>query len=193
MSAETAGYIHQLNEDAPTGGESISFGDDHLRVIKTAVKGTFPSVTGEVTATHTDLNKVSGLVTEVAQLRTDVDGIDEDAHGNVASCYWNPAGGPVGALLYSHSVTEVIANPDDPTGMQTRVNFAAGTLDGDPHYSFNLTPVNGTARPTIITVVGVAIDHLAFLSWQLVGDVWTQIPGAELSFSMMVTDMAKAQ
>ena len=194
MPAENAQYISQLVKTKPTGGESISDGDDHLRAIKTAVHQSFPNISSQVDATPDDLNAVSGLVTEVEQLKTDVGDIDADAHGNVASCYWNPVGGGgAGALVYSHNVTEVIPNPADQTGMQTRVNFAPGTLDGDPHYSFNLTPVNGTARPTIITVVGVAIDHLAFLSWQLVGDDWTPIPGAELGFSLMVNDMAKAQ
>ena len=190
MPAETASYIHQLNKDAPQGGESISEGDDHLRVIKTSILGTFPSITGAVTASHTDLNKVPDVITEVAQLKTDVGDIDADAHGNVASCYWNPTFDT--PLAYSHNVSNVIVNPADPSGMQTKVLFAQA-LDGDPHYSFNLTPVNGTARPTIITVVGLASDHISFLSWQLVGTDWTEIPATELSFSLMVNDMDSGQ
>jgi len=191
MSAESAGYIHQLNKNAPQGGESISDGDDHLRVIKTSIQGTFPSITGVVTASHTDLNEVSGLITDVAEVKAEVEALDKTAHGNVASCYWNPVFDP--KLAYSHNVLDVVLNPADSSGMQTKVLFAPDVFDGDPHYAFNLTPVNGTGQATNITVVGVANDHISFLSWHLVGDEWTPIPATELGFSLMVTDMAAGQ
>ena len=191
MSAETAGYIHLLNENAPLGGESISYGDDHLRVIKASIKGTFPSVTGAVTTSHTDLNKVPDVITDVATVKTELDALDKTAHGNVASCYWNPTFSP--KLAYGHNVADVIVNPADPGGMQTKIMFTPGTMDGDPHYAFNLTPVNGTGNPTNITVVGVAADHISFLSWQLIGGTWTSIPATELGFSLMVTDMQAGQ
>ena len=198
MPAETANYISQLVKTKPTGGESISEGDDHLRVIKTAVTQSFPNVSSAVNSTPAELNAVgktaSDLVLLDATVTALVEGvanIDTNSHGNVASCYWNPTFGT--PLAYSHNITGVIANPSDPNGMQTRVDFTPGTLDGDPHYAFNLTPVNGTGRPTIMTVVGVAVDHLAFLSWQLIDSDWTAIPGAQLSFSMMVNDMESGQ
>jgi hypothetical protein len=109
----------------------------------------------------------------------------------VASCYWNPTFNP--KLAYGHNVADVIVNPADPNGMQTKILFAPGTMDGDPHYAFNLTPVNGTGQATNITVVGVADDHISFLSWQLVGGTWTAIPATELGFSLMVTDMQAGQ
>lgn len=190
MPAENASYINQLKPNQPQGGESISEGDDHLRVIKEAVVGSFPQIGGTVNTTHGDLNKVPELITDVAAVKTELEALDKTAHGNVASCYWNPTFG--NKLAYAHNVSDVIVNPADPTGMQTKVLFE-NALDGDPHYSFNLTPVNGTARPTLITVVGVAIDHISFLSWQLVGDDWTAIPATELSFSLMVNDMDSGQ
>lgn len=190
MPVETASYISQLVPTQPQGGESISEGDDHIRVIKSAVQNSLPNVGGPVTTTHEELNKVPGLVTDVAQIKAEVDSLDKTAHGNVASCYWNPTFGT--PLAYSHNVSAVIVNPADGTGMQTKVVFASA-LDGDPHYAFNLTPVNGTARPTNITVVGLASDHISFLSWHLVNDTWEPIPATELSFSLMVNDMGSGQ
>jgi len=202
MAVENAEYIHQLDKDAPTGGESISEGDDHLRVIKKAVKGTFPGVKGQVTATHTELNAVGKTATDLADLTAaveslggDVGDIDTNSHGNVASCYWNPTFDP--KLAYAHNVSEVIKDPDDVSGMQTRVVFTE-ELDkipgsGSAHFSFNVTPVSGTGYPTLVTVVGAAPTHVSFLSWHLVNDVWTPIPGTELGFSFMVNDMDKAQ
>lgn len=192
MPVENAEYIHQLDEGRPTGGESISEGDDHLRAIKGAVKGTFPEVKGQVTATHSDLNEVPGLVSDVSNLKVEVEALDKSAHGNVASCYWNPSFSEADRLAYSHNVSKVIVDPADPSGMQTRIEFVE-MLDDDPHYAFNLTPVNGNGFPTIITVVGVDRLHLSFLSWHLVDDAWVQIPGTQLAFSMMANDMDAGQ
>ena len=192
MPVENAEFIHQLDADRPTGGESISEGDDHLRAIKGAVKGTFPQVKGQVTATHSDLNEVPGLVTEVGSLRDEFDSLDKSSHGNVASCYWNPSFSEGDKLAYSHNVSSVIVDPADQSGMQTRIVFTT-PLDDDPHYSFNLTPVNGQGKPTIITVVGVTNTHLSFLSWHFDEGAWVQLPGTMLSFSMMANDMDMGQ
>ena len=195
MPVETASYISQLVPTQPQGGESISEGDDHIRVIKTAVQNSLPNVSGQVTATHEDLNKVPSLVTDVAQIKTEVEALDKTAHGNVASCYWNPTFNP--KLAYTHNVQDVIKDPDDPSGMQTRIVFTT-ELDSIPgsgasHFSFNITPVSGTGYPTLVTVVGASSTHISFLSWHLVGTDWTAIPGTELGFSFMVNDMDKAQ
>ena len=70
MAAEAATTIHQLNSGAPTGAEPLSEADDHLRVIKTAVKGSFPAFgvgtdSGIVTLGADEINATStvpGLV-----------------------------------------------------------------------------------------------------------------------------------
>lgn len=46
MSLETATYIHQLNPTNPSGSDKIKDGDDHIRMIKAALKATFPGITG---------------------------------------------------------------------------------------------------------------------------------------------------
>ena len=61
MALETGTYISDLVPANPGPNDLKSLGDDHLRLIKSTLKTTFPSVTGAVTATHTDLNNVSGL------------------------------------------------------------------------------------------------------------------------------------
>jgi len=40
----------------PGATDALSQADDHLRLIKSTLKATFPSVTGEITATHTAIN-----------------------------------------------------------------------------------------------------------------------------------------
>lgn len=56
MGLETATYISDLNTSNPTAGDPKSQGDDHLRLIKSTVKTTFPNVTGAVNPTQVQFN-----------------------------------------------------------------------------------------------------------------------------------------
>ena len=56
MALETGTYISDLVATNPTSTDPKSEGDNHLRLIKSFVKATFPNVTGAVTKTHTQLN-----------------------------------------------------------------------------------------------------------------------------------------
>ena len=61
MALETGSYISDLVITNPTRADAKSTADDHLRLIKTTVKATFPNVTGAVTMTHTQLNTIPDL------------------------------------------------------------------------------------------------------------------------------------
>lgn len=58
MSLETATYIDGLNVANPTATDLKSQGDDHLRLIKSTIKATFPNLTGAVTPTQAQLNQI---------------------------------------------------------------------------------------------------------------------------------------
>lgn len=60
MAIETASYINDLNVSNPPGSDPVSQADDHIRLLKAALKSTFPNITGAVTATQDQLN--TGLV-----------------------------------------------------------------------------------------------------------------------------------
>lgn len=64
MTVETATYISDLVVINPPSGDPKSEGDNHLRLLKSTIKTTFPSITGIVTKTHTELNTVTdrGLI-----------------------------------------------------------------------------------------------------------------------------------
>jgi microcystin-dependent protein len=61
MSLETASYIHQLNPANPSGADRLKDGDDHIRMLKAALKATFPGIQGALSAsvTHTFLNSLA--------------------------------------------------------------------------------------------------------------------------------------
>lgn len=56
MTVETALYPNQLDTSLPTAADLISEGDDHIRLIKTVIKTTFPGITGAVTPSHVTFN-----------------------------------------------------------------------------------------------------------------------------------------
>ena len=74
MALESTTYINGLVATNPAGTDARSQGDDHIRMVKSAVKATFPNITGAVTATHTELNKIDGVTATTAELNY-VDGV----------------------------------------------------------------------------------------------------------------------
>lgn len=129
MSLESATYISDLNAANPPNADPIGQADDHLRLIKAAIKATFPNITGAVTSTQVQLNNLTppGIISFWYGLTSDVptgyalcDGrtvARTDGTGNITTpnlvdkfirC---AAGGTVapaatgGALTHSHGLT----------------------------------------------------------------------------------------
>jgi hypothetical protein len=61
MALETGTYISDLVVTNPTAADVKSQGPGHFQLIKNTLKNTFAAITGAVTATHTELNLLSGL------------------------------------------------------------------------------------------------------------------------------------
>jgi len=70
MALESGTYINSLNTSNPASTDGLAQADDHLRLIKSTVKSTFPNVTGAVSATHTELNLIDGLTASTSELNT---------------------------------------------------------------------------------------------------------------------------
>ena len=68
MALESGTYINSLNASNPAATDGIAQADDHMRLIKSTVKASFPGVTGAVTSTHTELNALDGFTGVVADL-----------------------------------------------------------------------------------------------------------------------------
>lgn len=65
MSLETATYISDLVTSNPTASDPKSQGDDHIRLLKSTTKTTFPAITGVVLPTHVELNYVQGVTSPI--------------------------------------------------------------------------------------------------------------------------------
>ena len=68
MGLETGTYIDSLNTSNPGATDSVAQGDDHIRLIKSTIKNTFPNITGAMTATHTELNLLDGVTANTTEL-----------------------------------------------------------------------------------------------------------------------------
>lgn len=68
MGLETGTYISDLVATNPTSTDPKSQGDDHIRLLKSTVKATFPNVTGAVTGTQAELNILDGATVTTAEL-----------------------------------------------------------------------------------------------------------------------------
>lgn len=58
MGLETATYINQLVVSNPAGFDDRSQGDDHIRLVKSTLKNTFPNIDGAVTVTDEQINSI---------------------------------------------------------------------------------------------------------------------------------------
>jgi microcystin-dependent protein len=65
MALESATYIDGLVPANPLGSDAIAFADDHIRLIKTTLKNTFPNLSGAVNWNQAQLNTlmpVGGII-----------------------------------------------------------------------------------------------------------------------------------
>lgn len=90
MSLESATYISQLNTANPTGSDPKSEGDDHLRLVKSTLRNTFPNFgAAALNASNTQLDKVVTTISVNASAPANAQVID--ASGNVGIGTTTPA------------------------------------------------------------------------------------------------------
>ena len=73
MPLETGTFINSLVATNPAATDALSVSDDHLRLIKSTIKNTFPNITNAITATHGELNIMDNASAAVATTLVDAD------------------------------------------------------------------------------------------------------------------------
>ena len=66
MGLESATYISDLNASNPLANDAISEADDHIRLLKSTIKASFPNVNGAVSATDEELSKKTAIISDGA-------------------------------------------------------------------------------------------------------------------------------
>jgi len=124
MALESTTYIDGLVITNPTGTDPRSQGDDHLRLIKSTLRSTFPNVAGAMTATHTELNLIDGYTGTTAELNYN----DIPTLGTVESSK-SVTADAVGTTkkLKTQEQTEIV-NAVGTVSTATAINFALGNV-----------------------------------------------------------------
>lgn len=158
MAVETALYPSQLNTNWPTAADMVSEGDDHLRLIKTVDKTTWPNVAGAVSASHIELNYLVGVTSGIqAQL---------NAKGAIAGQTWT------GAHVYSGS----IAVPTLTQGTSTTGAASTAFVQNEwstrlPNYSAPITA--SSTELNYVAGVTSAIQTQLNTKGAISGQTWT--------------------
>ena len=82
MALESSTFINGLVATNPTSSDNISDGDNHIRLLKSTVKATFPNVSGAVSASHTDINSAVTAANAATNANTASTIVKRDSSGN---------------------------------------------------------------------------------------------------------------
>ena len=169
MTVESVTYINDLDVNNPSGGDSISEGDDHIRNIKKSIKNTFPNVNEPVTVTAEEINKIGDFT--------------KNGNGVFASCKFNGS-----QIMYGHNISsvQVINNG------QYLVNFTKPTDGFDFHYAIQVTPIATNNRAVIACVNDQDVDHVQFAVKEESGGSWG-VPVGPIGFYMTMVDMIQTE
>lgn len=161
MSVETALYPPQLNTTLPAASDWVSEGDDHLRLIKTVLKTTFPNVAGAVSASQVELSYVAGVT---SALQTQL-----NAKGTVTGQAWSGAQDFTGAT----PTVPTLAQGTNTTGAASTAFVQAEWATRLPNYTAPIT----ASSAELNRMVGVTSGVQAQLNSKgaIAGQVWTGV------------------
>ena len=124
MALESTTYIDGLVITNPTGTDPRSQGDDHIRLVKSTLRSTFPNVSGAMTATHTELNLIDGYTGTTAELNYN----DVPTLGTVEASKTVTADAVgITKKLKTQEQTEIVNAVGTVSGA-TAINFALGNV-----------------------------------------------------------------
>tara|TARA_R100001443_G_scaffold108702_1_gene119487 strand:+ start:3404 stop:4180 length:777 start_codon:yes stop_codon:yes gene_type:complete len=167
MALESSTFINGLVASNPTSSDNISDGDNHIRLLKSTVKATFPNVTGAVSGTHTDINSAVTAANAATNANTASTIVKRDGSGNFTA-------GTVTAALIGNVTGSVTGNVTGSAGTAGRWTTARTiTLGGD--LSGNVS-IRGDANVTLTATVADdshnhVIDNIDGLQTALDGKV----------------------
>jgi len=184
MPLEVATYINGLVAANPDGNDPKSLGDNHIRLVKSTLKNTFPNITGAVTPTHTELNYVDGVI---SPLQAQIDLKSPINNPTFTGTVTLPADTTIGTV----SPSEILTLDGVTSPIQTQLN----TLDTDkapkasPTFTGTVTlppttSIGTVSAAEIATLDGVTsaiqtqLDQLTLLKAPLASPALTGVPTA---------------
>lgn len=137
MPLETGTYISDLVATNPTNADFKNFGDDHLRLLKSVLKNSLPGVSGAVTATHTELNYVDGVTSNI---QTQIDDLSAFVANASFSAALPDQTGNAGKFITTDGANGSWSSDINATVMKW--------ADGDKRIGFNLSSISSSTTRT---------------------------------------------
>jgi hypothetical protein len=147
MGLESVTYISDLVAANPLGTDAKSEGDDHIRRIKAGLLATFPNVTGAVTPTHTELNYVDGVTSQLS------------GNSQTATLAGKTLTAPV-LTGTKETATAIASNSIDLTAG----NYFTKTISADITFSISGTPATGTAAAFVLILTNAGAYTITWWS-----------------------------
>ena len=117
MALESATYISGLVDTNPSGSDSISQGDDHLRLIKSVLKSTMPNADEAINGVHTGTSAPSPNTS--GQLWFDTSGSGELKVRDKANTGWDTLSGKITSVSHGSRTgyTDIRSSSMTDTGL----------------------------------------------------------------------------
>lgn len=170
MALETGTYIDALVATNPASTDALSQADDHLRLLKSTLKATFPNVTGAITGTHTAIN---------AKVAEPVSAITSD--GSTSSLSSGINAGNV-KLLLQVKEPAIVTQGSTPT-------LYGGTTPEDVRTLIGAAPAATTATLSAVYPVGaIYTSVVATDPSTLFGNTWVAIGSGRVLVGIDASD-----
>lgn len=172
MSLETGTFISDLVATNPTSSDPKAEGDDHIRLLKSTIKATFPNVSGAVTPTHTELNYVDGVTSSI---QTQLDGKATSAQGAKADTAVQSVNGKTGTSVTLVKGDVGLGNVDNTSDLNKPISTATQSAL-DLKANINSPALTGT--PTAPTAApGTSTTQLATCEFVVSQAFSSALPG----------------
>lgn len=167
MSLETGTYLNSLVVTNPLAGDPRSEGDDHIRLLKSVLRSTFPNLTGAVNPTQVELNYMVG-VTSGVQAQINALSSEKASMPSGTVCLFYQPSAPTGwtQITTHHNKALRVVN--------TAGGGAAGTIDFTT--AFASQSVLGTVGATALSINQLPAHSFDYLKW-VVGPAGTGTGG----------------
>ncbi len=141
MTVETATFISQLDQSKPPGSDFKAEGDDHLRLVKTTLKNSFPNFGTVVAcnATATEMNFLVGVTELIQPVLTQVplkSPIDSPTFTGIARADTAPPGTNTTQLATTEFVQVAIADSDVGLKYQLSCSDLTSDLVANPQAAY---------------------------------------------------------
>ena len=171
MALETTTYIDGLVVTNPTSSDNVGDGDNHIRLLKAAIRQTWPSIAGAVTSTHTAINSAVATANTATNANTASAIVKRDAAGNfiASGITANLTGNVVGNV--TGNVTGTASNATSATSatQATRLSTArdiiltgdvtgTASFQGDTNATITTTVANNSHNHTIANITGLQTE-----------------------------------